>query len=1149
MKTKIINFFALSLLLFCSYTLTLNLKTKFKIQQQQNCFDPGFPLFTFGTGWKVANGGGELTFKATGRGAVVQMTNIQGNMIPYQYRILINGIGDSGSSIYRPEANVCVVPTPTIDWWRPNDYRIVANPSTATLTVFINGKQHMSCTDTKGWNAPDAQFFSLSRLQPWKLEICDVQSKPLDGADCFIPDPNAYKFQDDWKLNNGAGEINFKGTGNEIYMQINNQNNSSSSQYWIIFNGQSNTKSRITREGGALVCNVDVAPLDVNKQYDYKVILNPNTQTISAFINGQLSFSCIDYNGWNAPVAQYFSISRCSCANSKVCTVKSQPLQGNSDVCFIPSPTAFIFQDAWKLKDGTGEINFKGKGNDVSIQLNNQNNSSSYQYWIDINGWSNTKSRVIRGDGSEVCFPAVAALDLDKYHDFKIVLDSNNNSFTVFVDGQQSFSCTDTKGWNAPDAQFYSISRYQGANFQICNIKSTVGSGDSSCFVPDPNTYKFQDDWKLNNGAGEINFKGTGNEIYMQINNQNNSSSSQYWIIFNGQSNTKSRITREGGALVCNVDVAPLDVNKQYDYKVILNPNTQTMSAFINGQLSFSCIDYNGWNAPVAQYFSISRCSCANSKVCTVKSQPLQGNSDVCFIPSPTAFIFQDAWKLKDGTGEINFKGKGNDVSIQLNNQNNSSSYQYWIDINGWSNTKSRVIRGDGSEVCFPAVAALDLDKYHDFKIVLDSNNNSFTVFVDGQQSFSCTDNKGWNAPDAQFYSISRCPCANFQVCNIKSTVGSGDSSCFIPDPQTFKFDSNYKLVNGGGDITFQGSGSELNLRINNIFGDGSTYQYWMIINGWANTRSSLYQADGTTVCITDTPAIDLSKRHDYRIVLNPNTANITVYLDGNQHFTCTDPRGWKAASAQWFSVKKHPNLDLQLCHLQVTLPVPIATFILSGNIINAVTGKNISPLNGGLVTITNNVTNTVYNGQINLADSSYSATVPAGTYTVTGAATDFISATLVTQVNGATRENLVLSPKVIDNTSRVVLKWNLVNPKHLDIDIYVTNVNKVKEIAYYLSQKSPSGQLILDTDSKESGPETITIRKDTTDPLQIIVKNYNKVIPLIQSGAEVDIYRGNNLVKSVQIPNTPGKEASVVWDIGVYNPKDGTFTLNNLLK
>jgi hypothetical protein len=107
-----------------------------------------------------------------------------------------------------------------------------------------------------------------------------------------------------------------------------------------------------------------------------------------------------------------------------------------------------------------------------------------------------------------------------------------------------------------------------------------------------------------------------------------------------------------------------------------------------------------------------------------------------------------------------------------------------------------------------------------------------------------------------------------------------------------------------------------------------------------------------------------------------------------------------------------------------------------------------------------------------------------------------------------------------------------------------MTNGEKV----YHASRRSPSGQLVLDTDSLTQRPEIVTTRQDATADFQIAVKNYNKVYPLNASSAQVDIYRGSVKIATINVPVVAGQETFTGWDVGVYNLNTGTFTLRNIL-
>jgi len=106
----------------------------------------------------------------------------------------------------------------------------------------------------------------------------------------------------------------------------------------------------------------------------------------------------------------------------------------------------------------------------------------------------------------------------------------------------------------------------------------------------------------------------------------------------------------------------------------------------------------------------------------------------------------------------------------------------------------------------------------------------------------------------------------------------------------------------------------------------------------------------------------------------------------------------------------------------------------------------------------------------------------------------------------------------------------------------------RTKERVYYLAKTSASGQLVLDVDSLLMGPETVTIRTDANDSFEIQVRRYNRVATFIQSGAVVDVYRGNNLVQSIAVPAPTGSELLNTWKVGTYNAKDGSFIATNQL-
>jgi hypothetical protein len=315
-----------------------------------------------------------------------------------------------------------------------------------------------------------ASLFFLSYLiLAFLCSIATGKNKLKTKDDCVAVNPNNYTFNDKWTLSNGYGEIQFKGKGRDGYIKLHNQKNDSSHQYWIIISGWDNTKSRVTRGDGSTVCEIPQT-LDLNRTYDYTIVVNPSASRIRLLVDGDEAWTCIDKNGWNAPNAKYFSISKWCCANMSFCNVKSNSISEDFDTCWVPNPSSFKY--SWSLDDSSGILSFDGYGNDLYIKLSNQQSDSSYQYWIIMSGWNNTTTKVQRGDGSTVCtFNQI--VDLTKTISYDMVFDQGNNSIELFANGSKLWTCVDSHGWNAPNAKWIGISRYSGSFYEICGVETT----------------------------------------------------------------------------------------------------------------------------------------------------------------------------------------------------------------------------------------------------------------------------------------------------------------------------------------------------------------------------------------------------------------------------------------------------------------------------------------------------------------------------------------------------------------------------------------------------------------------------------------------------------------------------------------------------
>jgi hypothetical protein len=330
-----------------------------------------------------------------------------------------------------------------------------------------------------------ANLFSLAFLILFLLCSTVLNKNKLKTKQtCAGLNPNYYIFNDRWTLNNGYGEISFQGKGRDGYIRIHNQSNDSSHQYWIVIAGWDNTKTRITRGDGSTICEIPQT-LDLGKTYNYRIILNPSASRIKLLLDDNEAWTCVDKNGWYGPSAKYFSLSKWCCADMSMCNVASNVLSEQANTCFIPDPTRFTFNNEWVFPSQQGSILFNGYGNDLYIRLNNQQDSSSYQYWIVMGGWSNTTSKVFRGDGSVIC-SFNQTIDLNKTANYEVAFNKNTNSIELFANGSKLWTCVDSNGWNAPDAKWVSISRYSGAFYEICNVWTVMAmSANRTAHDPD----------------------------------------------------------------------------------------------------------------------------------------------------------------------------------------------------------------------------------------------------------------------------------------------------------------------------------------------------------------------------------------------------------------------------------------------------------------------------------------------------------------------------------------------------------------------------------------------------------------------------------------------------------------------------------------
>lgn len=273
----------------------------------------------------------------------------------------------------------------------------------------------------------------------------------------------------------------------------------------------------------------------------------------------------------------------------------------------------------------------------------------------------------------------------------------------------------------------------------------------------------------------------------------------------------------------------------------------------------------------------------------------------------------------------------------------------------------------------------------------------------------------------------------------------------------------------------------------------------------------------------------------NYELILEAGKYYINIYKDGYLPFAICD-----------VTVTNDQITYLDNVILIADSGAEVSNYI-HGTVRNALTGSSIEGVtvrlrpgwdnkNGTLATVietgTNAVTVTDSNGQ-------YSFEVLEGCYTAEFIKEGYITGyanVICTNMNDADQD-AVLTPVLSDDEYRVVLTWSS-TPRDLDSHISGPLSTGDRFHVYYRNMSaSDNGEIVakLDLDDRSSyGPETITLKKTQAGVYKYAVHDYTNSsstssTALSMSGAKVELYRGNTLIATYNVPiNTTG----TVWNV-----------------
>ena len=287
----------------------------------------------------------------------------------------------------------------------------------------------------------------------------------------------------------------------------------------------------------------------------------------------------------------------------------------------------------------------------------------------------------------------------------------------------------------------------------------------------------------------------------------------------------------------------------------------------------------------------------------------------------------------------------------------------------------------------------------------------------------------------------------------------------------------------------------------------------------------------------------------------------ITVRTEYDGTFNARLPVGTYDARVSAYSYLDESTRDIVILsrttnYLQNSILLhPAEDAVVSGNIINALTGK---PVTEAVIRFRRNLGNTtgeyltfVSGETVEIRPDEngnyYFDKLPVGYYTAEVTAESFITThrNIIASNKREFVQDISLSPILSTEEIRVVLTWG---EYPQDLDSHLVGPNGIHtwydDLTAYVDDE-PVADLDLD-DVDSYGPETTTIRKIQPGVYYFYVHNFSTSPEMIYSGAQVKVYQGSNLLASYNIPsNVPDK---LYWNVFKYDSVTGTITQNNTI-
>lgn len=203
-----------------------------------------------------------------------------------------------------------------------------------------------------------------------------------------------------------------------------------------------------------------------------------------------------------------------------------------------------------------------------------------------------------------------------------------------------------------------------------------------------------------------------------------------------------------------------------------------------------------------------------------------------------------------------------------------------------------------------------------------------------------------------------------------------------------------------------------------------------------------------------------------------------------------------------------------------------------SGTITDALTGEGVPNVEISVVKGKNNSSGEVIDTITTDDAGYYSVELPGGNYTLLLSAEGYVSTTKNIVVIGDSEkpnQNATITPELEEEEMRIVLTWGE-EPSDLDSHLTGPKVDGGRFHIYWSNKvyKDAETEVNLDKDDVSSyGPETITVINQVADgTYKYNVFNYSgryisedNKMDLANSSAKVEVYKGENLIQTYNVP------------------------------